>query len=141
MLADANMVGSVNGTGVRGEYVQPNPALLDSPAPRSIPSFQGIIPGGQSFSISDSDFSTVPEQGYGFSWTPPLRIGTTLILTGGDNRGVGTAGSASWVVSQGSNQDCLTSNSPSSTPGDPAGGSYPTSTTSVSTGASSTSSR
>ena len=128
------MVGSVNGTGVRGEYVQPNPALLDSPAPRSIPSFQGIIPGGQSFDIPASNLSTLPTQGYGFSWTPSIRVGTSIIVTGGDNRGPGTAGSADYNVAQGPNQDCLTSNSPSSTPGSPAGGSYPTSTIIVGTG-------
>lgn len=106
----------------------------------STPTFQGIIPGGQSFSIPESNFSTVSEEGYGFTWTPSLRIGTTVIITGGDDRGPGTAGSGLYIVSQGSTQDCLTSDSPSSTPGSPAGGSYPTSTNGVGTDDGSTSS-
>ncbi|KZT69906.1 hypothetical protein DAEQUDRAFT_725867 [Daedalea quercina L-15889] len=100
------------------------------------PSFQGVIPGGQSFSIPESNFSTVAEEGYGFTWTPSVRIGTTLLLVGGDNRGPGTGGSGLYIVSQGSTQDCLNSNSPSSTPGSPAGGSYPTSTNGAGTGGS-----
>ncbi|KAH9836401.1 uncharacterized protein C8Q71DRAFT_762417 [Rhodofomes roseus] len=98
------------------------------------PSFQGIIPGGQSFSIPESSFSTVAEQGYGFTWTPSVRIGTTVLLVGGDNRGAGTGGSGLYIVSQGPSQDCLNTNSPSSTPGSPAGGSYPTSTNGAGTG-------
>ncbi len=66
--------------------------------------------------------------GTGFSWKPSLRSGTTLILIAGDNRGMGTGGSILNVVSAGTNQDgsCLSNTSPSSTPGSPAGGSYPT---------------
>jgi hypothetical protein len=66
--------------------------------------------------------------GIGFSWKPSLRSGTTLILISGDNRGNGTGGSILNVVSAGTNLDgsCLSNTSPSSTPGSPAGGSYPT---------------
>ncbi|KAJ6627785.1 hypothetical protein B0H10DRAFT_1940781 [Mycena sp. CBHHK59/15] len=57
------------------------------------PRFQGVIPGGQSFEISEGTITNVAEQGTGFSWVPPLRGMTTLLLVGGDNRGNGTAGS------------------------------------------------
>ena len=68
-------------------------------------------------------------EGTGFSWQPSLRAGTTLILVGGDDRGNGTAGSTTNLVSAGISNDisCLSNNSPSSTAGNPAGGAYPTS--------------
>lgn len=77
-------------------------------------------------------------EGTGFSWTPSLRGGTTLILVGGDARGNGTAGSSLNTVSSGINNDgsCLNSASPSSTPGSPVGGSYPTSTSGAGVGGS-----
>lgn len=96
----------------------------------STPSFQGVIPGGQSFAVPQGNLTTVAEQGLGFTWTPPVRGGTTVILLGGDNRGPGTAGSSVYVVNAGEN-DCLSDSSPSSTPGSPAGGAYPTSTSSA----------
>jgi hypothetical protein len=100
-------------------------------SPFSTPNFLGVIPGGQSFAIPQSQLSDVAEQGTGFSWTPNLRGGTTLILVGGDSRGNGTAGSVLNTVSSGINNigSCLNDASPSSTPGSPAGGSYPTSST------------
>ena len=68
-------------------------------------------------------------EGTGFSWQPSLRAGTTLILVGGDDRGNGTAGSTTNLVSAGISNDisCLSNASPSSTAGNPAGGTYPTS--------------
>lgn len=48
-----------------------------------------------------------------------------MILLGGDDRGAGTAGSSPYSVNPGDNS-CLSDASPSSTPGSPAGGSYPT---------------
>ena len=89
-----------------------------------------MIPGGQSFSIPEDQITNVQSQGTGFTWIPSLRGGTTLIIVGGDSRGNGTAGSSLGTVSAGpfNNGTCLTSTSPSSTPGSPAGGSYPTST-------------
>ncbi|KDR84275.1 hypothetical protein GALMADRAFT_205972 [Galerina marginata CBS 339.88] len=100
------------------------------------PNFLGIIPGGQSFSIPQGSITQVASQGTGFTWKPSLRGGTTLIIVGGDNRGNGTAGSSLNVVSSGFNNDgsCLSDSSPSSTPGSPAGGSYPTGTGTGSTG-------
>ncbi|KAJ7100257.1 hypothetical protein B0H15DRAFT_944595 [Mycena belliarum] len=94
------------------------------------PKFQGVIPGGQSFQIPQGALSDVSGQGTGFNWTPPLRGMTTLLLVGGDNRGNGSAGSVPYTVGAGPNNDvsCLSSDSPSSTPGAPAGGSYQTST-------------
>ncbi|KAJ7108474.1 hypothetical protein C8R44DRAFT_636338 [Mycena epipterygia] len=103
------------------------------------PKFQGVIPGGDSFEIPEGALSNVSEQGLGFSWTPPLRGMTTLLLVGGDNRGNGTAGSTLYTVGSGINNDgsCLNSSSPISTAGAPAGGSYPTGTSTSSGGGSS----
>lgn len=97
------------------------------------PSFQGVIPGGESFAIPEGSLTTVPEQGLGFTWTPSVREGTTLLLMGGDNRGTGSAGSVVFIVGDGPN-NCLSDSSPSSTAGSPAGGSYPTSTSGAGTG-------
>jgi hypothetical protein len=96
----------------------------------STPNFLGVIPGGQSFAIPQGTITDVTSQGTGFTWKPSLRGGTTLIIVGGDSRGNGTAGSTLNLVSSGVNNDgsCLSDNSPSSTPGSPAGGSYPTGT-------------
>ncbi|KAL4067072.1 hypothetical protein V8B97DRAFT_1874266 [Scleroderma yunnanense] len=91
--------------------------------------FQGVIPGGQSFSIPVGQLTQVSGQGTGFDWTPSVRAGTTLIIVAGDGRGLGTGGSGLYNVAAGlnPNSSCLTDNSPSSTAGSPAGGSYPTS--------------
>ncbi|KNZ72464.1 hypothetical protein J132_02975 [Termitomyces sp. J132] len=91
--------------------------------------FLGVIPGGQSFSIPESNITNIISQGTGFSWTPNLRGGTTLMIVGGDGRGNGTAGSSLNLVSSGPNNigSCLDDASPSSTPGSPAGGSFATS--------------
>ncbi|KAF9480178.1 hypothetical protein BDN70DRAFT_805702 [Pholiota conissans] len=104
------------------------------------PNFLGVIPGGQSFAIPEGQITNVTEEGTGFTWKPAVRGGTTLILVGGDSRGNGTAGSSLNVVSTGINNDasCLSDSSPSSTPGSPAGGSYPTSTNGGGVGWSST---
>ncbi|RDB27856.1 hypothetical protein Hypma_002304 [Hypsizygus marmoreus] len=95
------------------------------------PNFLGLIPGGQSFAIPEGKITDIEAQGTGFSWTPSLRGGTTIIVVGGDERGNGTAGSTLATVSSGPNNDgsCLSDSSPSSTPGSPAGGTYPTSST------------
>lgn len=101
------------------------------------PQFYGVIPGGQSFQIQEGSLSTVSSEGQGFNWTVPVRVGTTLMLVGGDSRGIGTAGSITQQVQQGIsdvNNSCLDSNSPSSTPGTPAGGAYPTGSNGASTG-------
>ena len=103
--------------------------LISSNLQSSTPNFLGVIPGGQSFAIPQGDITDVTSEGTGFSWTPSLRGGTTLILVGGDNRGNGTGGSTLNTVSTGIDNigSCLNDASPSSTPGSPAGGSYPTS--------------
>ncbi|KAF8967447.1 hypothetical protein BDZ97DRAFT_1916732 [Flammula alnicola] len=108
----------------------------DNSTVQGIPNFLGIIPGGQSFAIPETSITNVASQGTGFTWKPSLRGGTTLILVGGDSRGNGTAGSSLNVVSSGISNDgsCLSNSSPSSTPGSPAGGSYPTGTSGASTG-------
>jgi len=99
----------------------------DNSSVQGIPTFQGLIPGGQSFDIPQGQITTVDSQGTGFSWTPSVRAGSTVIVVAGDNRRRGNGGSASFIVGYGDNS-CLNDNSPSSTPGSPAGGSYPTST-------------
>ncbi|KJA21347.1 hypothetical protein HYPSUDRAFT_216446, partial [Hypholoma sublateritium FD-334 SS-4] len=88
------------------------------------PSFLGVIPGGQSFTIPQDTITTVVSLGTGFNWTPSLRGGTTFVLIGGDARGSGTAGMWQSVVTFGINDitSCLSDNSPSSTAGPPAGG-------------------
>jgi len=102
----------------------------DPAAVQGNPQFYGVIPGGQSFQIQQGNLSTVPEKGYGFDWTVPVRVGTTVMILGGDDRGIGTAGSTTLTVQAGIaavNNTCLNDSSPSSTAGTPAGGSYPTS--------------
>ncbi|KAH9855319.1 hypothetical protein C2E23DRAFT_857987 [Lenzites betulinus] len=90
--------------------------------------FQGVIPGGQSFQIPQGQTSNVTGEGVGFNWTPSVRVGTTVLLVGGDQRGLGSAGSNFYTMQEGNTSSCLNDTSPSSTPGTPAGGSYPTST-------------
>ncbi|KAF9524375.1 hypothetical protein CPB83DRAFT_820274 [Crepidotus variabilis] len=87
------------------------------------PNYLGIIPGGQSFEIPRSNVSTDGS----INWQASLKSTTTLILVAGDARGRGSGGSAVYTVGVGSTFDnsCLDENSPSSTPGNPAGG-YPT---------------
>ncbi|TFK46843.1 hypothetical protein OE88DRAFT_1648334 [Heliocybe sulcata] len=108
----------------------------DQGDPQGDPSFFGVIPGGESFSIPLGALSDVVGTGRGFSWTPSIRGGTEVILTSGDNRGFGVGGSVVFTVSSGTTNDgsCLSNNSPSSTPGSPAGGSYPTSTSGAGVG-------
>lgn len=93
------------------------------------PAFQGVIPGGESFAITEGPLTNVSQQGLGFNWTVSLRGGTSLFIVAGDDRGNGTGGSVPNLVAPNINNDgsCLNDNSPSSTPGSPAGGSYPTS--------------
>ncbi len=103
------------------------------------PSFDGIIPGGQSFTIPESSLTTSSTQGTGFSWTPSIEGGTTFLLVAGDNRGIGSGGEVAFTVGLNSDGSCLSSSSPSSTAGSPAGA-YSTSTaTSSSSSSSSTS--
>jgi len=96
------------------------------------PSFDGIIPGGQSFTIPEPSITTSSTQGVGFSWTPSIKGGTTFILVAGDNRGMGSGGEVAFTIGLNSDQSCLSSSSPSSTAGTPAGA-YSTSTAASST--------
>ncbi|KAF9554525.1 hypothetical protein CPC08DRAFT_727066 [Agrocybe pediades] len=94
------------------------------------PDFLGVIPGGQSFVIPQGKITQVPSQGTGFTYKPSVRAGTYMYIVAGDNRGNGTGGAFGTTVAAGINTDnsCLSNNSPSSTPGSPAGGSYATGT-------------
>lgn len=105
---------------------------------RSTVSFQGVVPGGQSFTVPSGTLTNITNFGEGFDWTPSVRGGTSLEIVAGDSRGIGSGGSLPLVVSTGSNavSNCLNENSPSSTPGSPAGGSYPTSASGAGTGGS-----
>ncbi|KIM74568.1 hypothetical protein PILCRDRAFT_14335 [Piloderma croceum F 1598] len=88
--------------------------------------FYGVIPGGQCFPINEENIGTGSDAGFDF--TVPVRAGVTVLLIGGDSRGIGSGGSEQIVVEQSGSQSCLDSSSPSSTPGSPAGQIvYPTS--------------
>jgi hypothetical protein len=110
--------------------------LIGTFLPSRTPNFQGVIPGGQSFSIPVGQVTQVADEGSGFNWTPAVRAGSTLMIVAGDNRGLGTGGSEPYNVQAGlnPNSSCLTNNSPSSTAGAPAGGAYPTNSSGDETG-------
>lgn len=92
--------------------------------------FFGVIPGGNVFTVPKGPVTSQSGFGDGFNWTPPIRVGTTVILIGNDDHGIGSGGSSLQVIGQGPSLDnsCINDQSPSTTSGDPAGGSYPTST-------------
>jgi hypothetical protein len=96
--------------------------------------FYGVIPGGNSFNIPEGSLSTTNDTGTGFNWTVDISGGTNILVVAGDDRGIGSGGSAPFTVAYSSNSSCLSSISPSSTAGSPAGGSYPTSTSGSSSG-------
>ncbi|KAH9171382.1 hypothetical protein EDB89DRAFT_2243560 [Lactarius sanguifluus] len=98
--------------------------------------FYGVIPGGNSFNIPQGSLSTNTDTGTGFNWTVDITGGTNIFVVAGDDRGIGSGGSAPFTVAYSANSSCLSSNSPSSTAGSPAGGSYPTSTSSSPSGSS-----
>ncbi|KAI9438584.1 hypothetical protein H4582DRAFT_2111468 [Lactarius indigo] len=98
--------------------------------------FYGVIPGGNSFNIPQGSLSTNTDTGTGFNWTVDITGGTNVFIVAGDDRGIGSGGSAPFTVSYSANSSCLSSTSPSSTAGSPAGGSYPTSTSGSSSGSS-----
>ncbi|KAF9489240.1 hypothetical protein BDN71DRAFT_1512319 [Pleurotus eryngii] len=56
------------------QIVQCTPTGLwwDNTTIQGIPSFLGVIPGGDSFVIPEGHITDVPAQGTGFSWTPSL---------------------------------------------------------------------
>ena len=90
--------------------------------------FYGTIPGGTSFAIPQGSLSTDNDTGTGFNWTASIAGATNVLLVANDDRGIGSGGSAEFTIAYASNNSCLNNNSPSSTAGNPAGGSYPTST-------------
>ena len=90
-------------------------------------SFYGVIPGGNSFNIPSGTLSTNNNTGTGYPWTVDITGGTNMFIVGGDGNGIGTGGSAPFTVAYSANNSCLSNSSPSSTAGNPAGGSYPTS--------------
>jgi hypothetical protein len=98
--------------------------------PTRNPVYHGVIPGGNAFEIPQGPITDVPQFGRGFDWKCNLRTGTQILFVAGDDRGITTGGSLDTVVANPSNGDssCLDETSPSSTPGTPAGGVYPTGT-------------
>ncbi|TFK26517.1 hypothetical protein FA15DRAFT_679586 [Coprinopsis marcescibilis] len=114
----------------QNQFVQCRPTRLwwDPALVRGQTEFFGVIPAGQSFAIPQAELTSQVGFGTGFNWTVNVRTGTTMVLTGGDSRRRGNAGSVTYFISGGIDQDdsCLNSDSPSATPGDPAGGSYAT---------------
>jgi hypothetical protein len=88
----------------------------------------GTIPGGTSFPIPQGSLSSNNNTGTGFNWTVNIVGGTHVLLFGNDDEGVGSGGFAAITIIDSMNDTCLNSNSPSSTAGNPAGGTYPTST-------------
>lgn len=117
----------------RGQITQCADTRFFIPDPSSTqgnPTYHGIIPGGNAFEIPQGPITDVPSFGRGFTWKCNLRAATQLLVVGGDNRGISSGGSINLVVAYPSNGDasCLDRNSPSSTPGTPAGGTYPTGT-------------
>jgi hypothetical protein len=83
----------------------------------------GIIPGGQSFSIP------VANNARSVTWSP-IRVpaGTGVMLVAGDDRGLGTGGSAFIMIVKNGSSGCLRAGDPvySSTPAPYAGGQYAT---------------
>ncbi|KAI8969409.1 hypothetical protein BD414DRAFT_279700 [Trametes punicea] len=120
----------------------PSRLWWDNSTVQGTATFQGVIPGGQSFQIPEGPITPQAGEGVGFQWTPSVRVGTLILLVGGDDRGLGSAGSNQYTMQAGNSLSCLNDTSPSSTPGSPAGGSYPTATdgSGVNTGSSSSSS-
>jgi hypothetical protein len=90
--------------------------------------FYGTIPGGTSFAIPQGSLSSNNGTGTGFNWTVGIAGGTNVLLIANDDRGIGSGGSAGFTIAYAADNSCLNNNSPSSTAGNPAGGSYPTST-------------
>ncbi|KAF8493435.1 hypothetical protein F5888DRAFT_1617817 [Russula emetica] len=102
----------------------------EGPSPRGTVNFYGTIPGGNSFTIPQGSLSTDNDSGIGtgFNWTVDIVIGTNVLLIGSDDGGIGSGGSVQYNIGSGvNNNSCVNNNSPSSTPGNPAG-SYSTST-------------
>lgn len=85
---------------------------------------QLIIPGGESTTIPSGNVQTGLQGGTsGIQWTPDVKVGTNIVLVPGDDRGLGSGGSASVSIGNNPNGDssCIDGNSPSSTPGTAAG--------------------
>ena len=90
--------------------------------------FYGVIPWGESFNIPQGPLSTTIGAGTGFNRTVDITVGTNFHVVGGDDRGIGSGGFEGYTVDYSSNNSCLNSASPSSTPGIPVGSNFPTST-------------
>ncbi|KZV63632.1 hypothetical protein PENSPDRAFT_677941 [Peniophora sp. CONT] len=93
--------------------------------------FNGVIPGGNAFDIPVGT-TTKDDNGTGFSWKADISPQTQVYIVAGDDQG--PASSAPYTIIASDDSSCLASDSPASTAGSPAGGSYPTSTDGSTTG-------
>ena len=89
--------------------------------------FYGTIPGGTAFTIPQGSLSSNNQTGTGFNWTVDVAGGIDVLLIGNDDSGIAAGGHVEYTTANSVNSSCLNNNSPSSTAGSPAGGSYPTS--------------
>src|SRR5260370_31118810 len=108
--------------------------------------FYGAILGGSSFVIPQGPLYGINSSvlgpnasGVGFNWTVNIASGTQFFLIGNDDRGIASGGDTFFQVEDAENNNCLNSNSPSSTLGIPPGSSYSTSTSRSMSNASNTS--
>jgi len=76
--------------------------------------FYGIIPGGEIFKLGPV------AQSYG--WDVNVRAGTSVMVIGGDSRGVASGGYEGPFVVNGTDSSCIDASGPSSTASPPAGG-------------------
>ena len=79
----------------------PFPSTVHSYFPHSTPSFLSVIPDGAFGSIPLGKIDAQTGLGTGFTWRPPVRASSNLIIVGSDARGTGAGGFISSIVSPG----------------------------------------
>jgi hypothetical protein len=90
--------------------------------------FYGAIPGGTAFTIPQGSLSSNNVTGTGFNWTTDIAGGADVLLVGNDDGGIAAGGHVKYTIASSLNNSCLNNNFPSSTAGNPAGGTYSTGT-------------
>ena len=83
--------------------------------PHRTPSFLSVIPDGAFGSIPLGRIDTQTGLGTGFTWRPPVTASTNLIIVGSDNRGTGSGGFISNIVSPGNPNRDAAGNCPAPT--------------------------
>lgn len=79
----------------------PQPTIFHFPSfalTSSVPFFFSVIPGSTFGPILLGKIEDQAGLGTGFTWRPPVRAGTNLIIVGGDSRGADAGGFVSAVV-------------------------------------------